>query len=80
MEQALYDVAAHPSHTKRFKANPRAFLSAYALEREEELMILEMDVAEMIRRSLNPMLAMRAFLSVEGREQLPEYLRRIQGT
>jgi hypothetical protein len=80
MEQALYDISTAPPNAQRFKKNPRAFLSAYALEREEELVIIEMNVAEMIRRSLNPMLAMRAFTSVEGRDQMPEYLRRIQGT
>lgn len=80
MEQALYDIAAHSYNTERFKENPREFLSAYALDQEEELMVLEMNVGEMVRRSLNPMLAMRVFLSVEGRDQLPEYLRRIQGS
>lgn len=80
MEQALYDISTAPANANRFKENPRAFLTAYALAREEEVMILEMNVAEMIRRTVNPMLAMRAFQSVEGRDQLPEYLRRIQGT
>lgn len=78
LEQALFDIAAGPTKTAAYRADPEGFLAGYRLEAEEIRMILGMDVRAMIERSINPMLAMRAFTAVEGRQNLGEYMRRIQ--
>lgn len=80
VERALFDIASSPQIAAAYKADPQQFLSAYPLTPEEVTMILELNVAEMVRRQLNPMLAMRAFNTIEGRERMPEYIRRLKET
>jgi hypothetical protein len=76
--RALFDIASTSQRTAEFKADPQGFLAGYPLEPDEVQMIVELDVREMLRRQLNPMLAMRAFSAIEGRARMPEYLRRLK--
>lgn len=78
VEKALFEIAADPQRTAQYRNNPDEFLRAYVLEDDEVQMIKKLDVREMIRRSLNPMLTMRAFSAIEGRERMPEYMRRVK--
>lgn len=77
VEKALFDIAAGPASTAEYKRDPAAFLGRYALTDEEATLIRELDVREIIARDANAMLAMRAFSCIEGRERLPEYMRRL---
>ncbi|MBN8839817.1 MAG: hypothetical protein J0I25_06405 [Sphingomonadales bacterium] len=78
IEQALFEIASGPARAAQYKQDPQVFLAAYPLSDQEKTLILSTDVYEMIARSANPMLVMRAFTAVEGRERLPEYLRRLR--
>jgi hypothetical protein len=78
LEKLLFDVAATPQRAAEYSSSPDLFLSAYRLDDDEIQLIKQLDVREMMRRSLNPMLLMRAFSALEGRERLPEYLRRMR--
>jgi hypothetical protein len=78
LEKVLFDVAATPQRAAEYSSNPDLFLSAYRLDDDEIQLIKQLDVREMMRRALNPMLLMRAFSALEGRERLPEYLRRMR--
>ncbi len=78
VEKALFDIAASPASVQQYKAGPDAFLSRYVLDQDEVAMIRGMDVRLMLERQANPMLAMRAYSSVEGRAAMPEYLRRLK--
>jgi hypothetical protein len=78
LEKVLFDVAATPQRATEYSSNPDLFLSAYRLDDDETQLIKQLDVREMMRRALNPMLLMRAFSALEGRERLPEYLRRMR--
>jgi hypothetical protein len=80
VERALLDIAAGPQYAAQYAADPATFLSAYPLDPDEVRMILDLDVREMTRRGLNPMLAMRAFSALQGRERLPDYLLRMKGS
>jgi hypothetical protein len=78
LEKVLFDVAATPQRAAEYSSNPDRFLSAYRLDDDEIQLIKQLDVREMMRRALNPMLLMRAFSALEGRERMPEYLRRMR--
>lgn len=78
VERALFDIASAPERIAAYKGDPQRFLAAYPLSPDEARLILELDVREMVRRELNPMLAMRAFGAIEGRDQMPEYFRRLR--
>ncbi len=78
IEKALFDIAASSANTADYQRSPTTFLSAYALCSAERRLVLELDVGEMLARQVNPMLAMRAFTAVRGRQSLPEYMRQIQ--
>lgn len=77
LEKALFDIASEPSEAQRYKQHPDAFLARYRLDADEAQLLRGLDVREMIARDANPMLVMRAFTSLEGRAQLPEYMRRL---
>ena len=77
LEQALFDIASNPSRAAAYKADAQAFLNAYLLEPDELRMIRDLAVSEMQAHGANPMLVMRAFSSIEGRERMPEYMRRL---
>jgi hypothetical protein len=77
VERALFDIASSPARAAEYKADREKFLGAYPLQPDELQMVLELDVREMHTRGANPMLVMRAFSSIEGRERVPEYMRRL---
>jgi hypothetical protein len=77
VEKALFDIVADLQGAQEYRKDRDAFLGRYVLEADEVAMIKEMDVREIVKREVNPMLTMRAFQSVEGVTQLPEYLRRL---
>lgn len=79
VEKALFDIASGPQCVEAYRQDPDAFLRAYVLEADELEMIKQLDVRRMIEREANPMLAMRAFTMLEGRAQMPEYIRRLKG-
>lgn len=78
VEKALFDIAANARNAQAYRDGPEAFLSPYVLDADEARMIRQMDVRKMINRGVNPMLAMRVFSAVEGRERMPEYMRRLR--
>jgi len=77
LEKALFDITGHPQRAAEFKADPDRFLREYALDAEEIRILKDLDVREMQARNANPMLVMRAFTCLEGRDRLPEYMRRL---
>ncbi len=80
IETALFEIASSPSQVAAYKEDRSSFLSKFNLTEEERREILVMDVRKLLDRGCNPMLAMRTFNAIEGRDKLHEYLRRIRGT
>lgn len=78
IERALFEIAASPVSIARYKEDPDATLGSYRLTEEEISLVKEMDVREIVRRGLNPMLAMRSFNAIMGRTQIGEYFRRMR--
>ncbi|TAL75621.1 MAG: hypothetical protein EPN76_14455 [Burkholderiaceae bacterium] len=78
VEKALFDIAANTQNVRAYRGGPVDYLKAYRLEADEVGMIEQMDVREMINRGVNPMLVMRVFSAIEGREKMPEYMRRLR--
>lgn len=80
VERALFEVISSPERLAQYKAEPEVVLRSYPLSADEVDLILKMNVSEIVRRGLNPMLAMRAFGAIEGRNNISEYFRRIRET
>jgi hypothetical protein len=78
LERVLFELAAGGPGTAAYLNDRDAYLAAYRLEADERRLILDMDVSQMIQRGINAMLVMRAFTSVEGRDRMPEYMRRLK--
>jgi|TARA_R110002124_G_scaffold247388_1_gene412458 hypothetical protein len=78
IECLLFDVAASPELAGKLKGDPDGFMKSYALAPEEADLIRSLDMHEITRRGVNPMLAMRAFAAIEGRDQMPEYFRKMR--
>ena len=77
LEKALWDVVSHPDHATALREGPEGFLGRYCLSQAHADMLRQMDVQALLALQINPMLVMRAFQMVHGRDQLPEYLRRL---
>jgi len=78
VEWVLFEVASTPEASAQYKADTQAYLAKYPLTSEEARLILELDVAEMVRQGINPMLTMRAFNAIQGRDQFGNYLKRLK--
>jgi len=78
IETALFDIVASPVQVATYKNDPAQFLDRYELSNEERVEIINLDVRKILLRGCSPMLTMRAFNAIKGRDQLPEYLRRIR--
>ncbi len=79
IERVLFELTASPQRAAHYREDPSAFLAGYPLAPEEVGLITSLDVKEMVRRGLNPMLAMRAFNLIAGRDRFPEYLQKLKG-
>ena len=77
LEKVLYEIASNPANVEEYKYDVDKFLARFALESDEIMLIKDMNVREMVSRNANPMLTMRAFGALEGRANMPEYLRRL---
>jgi hypothetical protein len=78
LERVLFELAAGGPGTADYLGDREAYLAEHGLEAHERRLILDMDVNEMIQRGINAMLVMRAFTAVEGRDRMPEYMRRLK--
>jgi len=77
IERVLFDLTSNPQAAAGFRADRPSFLSAYPLAPDEAAIIGALDVRAMHDRGVDAMLVMRAFNVIEGRAQMPEYMRRV---
>jgi hypothetical protein len=68
IEKVLWDLVGQPALAERFRSDIEPFLDGYPLEPTERALVA---------LRINPMLLMRAFQCVYGRDKRPEYLRRL---
>jgi len=74
VEKVLWDVVNAPATAPALRDAPDRYLAPYKLGAEEHGLLARMDVRSMIDLGLNPMLVMRAWQMVHGRDQLPRYI------
>lgn len=77
IEKVLWDLIGHPQVADRFRADTETFLDAYPLEPPERALLKNMDVRAIVALRINPMLLMRAWQAVFGRDQRPKYLQQL---
>ncbi|CAN5275300.1 hypothetical protein BH10PSE14_BH10PSE14_18540 [soil metagenome] len=77
VEQCVFDLGNSGRVRKGYAAEPEAFLARYALSEGEKTLIRDMDVAELFRRGLNPMLLMGFYMSFHGPASMADYLRKM---
>ncbi len=77
IERVLFELTSNPQAPARFREDAQAFLAAYPLAQDEAAIIRALDVRAMHDRGVDAMLSMRAFNAIEGRAQMPEYMRRV---
>lgn len=78
MEKVLWDVVSDPPKAAALRERPAEFLAAYRLGADEADVLRRMDVKRLVALRINPMLVMRSFQMVHGRDQLPKYIRLLQ--
>jgi hypothetical protein len=79
IEKVLWDLVQHPQTGPVFRADPDPHLDRYPLELSERELLKKMDVRTLAARRINPMLLMRAYQAMFGRDQFPQYLEKIGG-
>ncbi len=77
IEKFLWEVTQQPQRASEFKADPDRFLAAYALQPDEAAMVKNLDVSAMVAHGVNPMLTMRVWSMLKGRDQMPAYLQKL---
>ena len=77
LEKALWDVVSDPARAAALRETPGQFLGGYRMAEDESALLRDMDVKAMLALGINSMLVMRAFQMVHGRDQLPQYLKRL---
>ncbi len=77
VEQLLYDVSTSRSHREAFRQNPEEASGKYALTDAEREMVVAVQVEDLFKYGINPMLLMGFWTSVRGPQSMPEYLARV---
>lgn len=77
IEKLLWEITQQPQRAAEFKADPDRFLQGYALAADEAAMIKKLDVRALVARNVNPMLTMRLWSLMKGRDQTPAYLKQL---
>jgi hypothetical protein len=80
VEKVLWDLVQKPQTGPEFRANPDPHLDRYPLEPSERDLLKSMDVQALAALRINPMLLMRAYQAVFGKDQFPQYLQRMGGS
>jgi hypothetical protein len=80
IEKILWDIVDQTETAEAFRINADAFLDRYPLDPSERDLLKDMDVRTIVALRINPMLLMRAYQSIYGRDKRPEYLRRLAET
>lgn len=78
LERVLFDVASSPERTKTYKSDEATYLKGFPLAPDEADLVRNLDVREIVKRGVNPMLVQRAFMAIEGSQAAPEYFRRLR--
>jgi hypothetical protein len=79
IEKVLWDLVQKPHTGPAFRADPDPHLDRYPLELSERTLLKSMDVRKLAARRINPMLLMRAWQAVFGKDQFAQYLKKIGG-
>lgn len=79
IEKVLWDLVQQPHTGPAFRADPDPHLDRYPLEPAERELLKSMDVRALAAKRINPMLLMRAYQAVFGKDQFPQYLKQIGG-
>ena len=66
VEQLLYDVSTSRSHREAFCQNPEEAAGKYALTDPEREMVVAVQVEDLFKYGINPMLLMGFWTSVRG--------------
>jgi len=79
IEKVLWDLVQGPQSGHAFRMDPEGYLGQYPLAPVEIELLTKMDVRAMANLSINPMLLMRAYQAVFGKEQMAKYLQHMAG-
>jgi hypothetical protein len=77
IEKVLWDLVGQTQKAEAYRADTDAFLDGYPLAPAEREMLKNMDVQAIVALRINPMLLMRAFQCVHGRDKRLLYLQRL---
>lgn len=77
VEKVLWDLIGPAQAAEKFRADTEAFLDAYPLEPSERALLKVMDVRAIAALRINPMLLMRAWQTVFGRDQRQKYFQQL---
>jgi hypothetical protein len=78
IERVLWELVSDPSSAAALRADAARFLGGFRLGEPEARLLREMNVQALLGLRLNPMLVMRAYQMVHGRDQLPQYLQKLK--
>ncbi|MFW7347763.1 MAG: hypothetical protein ACODTU_16915 [Pigmentiphaga sp.] len=79
IEKVLWDICRDSTCAARYKADPASYLDAYALDAGEAELLRSLDVRGMVTLKVSPLLTMRAWQILRGRDQLPAYVKALNG-
>lgn len=77
MERVLWLIGNEPGQAARFNADPDAFLQDFRLDDEERRQILNLEVQQMSRKGVNPLLLLGAHRALRGGDSVPEYMQKM---
>ena len=79
VEKVLWDLVNAPATAPGLRDTPESYLAPYPLGAEERAVLAALDPRALMELRINPMLVMRAWQMVHGRDQLPRYLALLNG-
>lgn len=80
VEDLLYRIQVDPTFAGRFRADPGEAMAGYTLTETERAQLAGWEVDRMVAAGVSGLLALSAFLAVNGPEAMPDYVARINRT
>ncbi len=80
VERVFWEFGDQPSRIEQFRADPDAYLAAYALDEEECREIKDMNLTALVERGVSSLLAIMIWPLLKGPEGMPfAYLEHMNG-
>lgn len=75
LEKVFWQMGSAPAEFESYRASPEVYLEKFRLTEDERRLVLDLDVAQLLKVGVNPLLLMMSYAMIQGGlEAIGEYM------